>query len=464
MESYREENSELIKSYLYRTFFRAMENCGSESDVFCGNYRSVELILTPSCDLNCTYCYFTKNKDKYFTPRSLKAKEIVDNIRAIINWFIENRYNPSLELFGGDPIFNGAAFYALDVILDGVKSGLKPPRIVIPTNGSFIDDDDKVIKLFRLKDSFKHYGVDLILSLSIDGYFLDNKNRPKKKGNRSKDFYRKIFEFAAEYKAGFHPMIYSENIDLWPENFLWFQAMFSKYSIAWDNIYLLEVRNPEWSVQQTIGLAKFVEFLIDWAFTKLGKDDYIGFITRGKGFNILSNPFSTLGRGIGCSIQSTIGIRTGDLTVFPCHRLMYKGMEAFRFIKDSDSIVDIEAINPELFITIQSIDHRSFPVCETCAFKELCSGGCLGAQYEVTGDPFTPIPTVCRMEQLKILAILSKYEELGILHDYMRILNYEKVYAINKIINGGLLDVYRKTIKSKEFPERRWIKALSARL
>jgi len=49
---------------------------------------------------------------------------------------------------------------------------------------------------------------------------------------------------------GFHPMIYSNKIEYWIDNFLWFQKMFYKYGINPFNVYLLEVRNVEWLPQQ----------------------------------------------------------------------------------------------------------------------------------------------------------------------------------------------------------------------
>lgn len=449
-KTYEQENKELISNFIKRTFVSATtQDYGSE--VFLGNYRTIELILNPACDLNCKYCYFVKHQKDYFTKPSLKKANILENTKLLLDWIAGNNMNVRLELFGGDPIMNGIAFDVLNIIYSHIKKGLKVEMITIPTNGSFVEYDDKINKIFDFKQLAIDLGTYLFLSISVDGVFMDKANRPKRKGERSIDFYHKLFSFASKYGSGFHPMIYSNNIEFWPENFLWFQHMFSKYGIPWDSIYLLEVRNPEWSKKQIIDFASFVEFLIDWVVYKIGKDNLVDFVTRGRGFNILANPFNTIGRGIGCSIQSTIGVRVGDLTVYPCHRLMYPGMEAFRFKKIEDNILDIEPGNLELFFTIASIDHREFPICELCPFRELCSGGCLGAQYEATGDPFTPIPTVCLVEQVKVLSIISKYEDIGVLDKFLSVVSYRKKNAILELIKGGYIETYRNIKQNAKF-------------
>jgi len=42
-------------------------------------------------------------------------------------------------------------------------------------------------------------------------------------------------------------MIYSNMIEYWSDNFLWFMRNYVKYGIPLNNLYLLEIRNVEWS-------------------------------------------------------------------------------------------------------------------------------------------------------------------------------------------------------------------------
>jgi radical SAM protein with 4Fe4S-binding SPASM domain len=77
-------------------------------------------------------------------------------------------------------------------------------------------------------------------------------------------------------------------------------------------------------------------------------------------------------------------------------------METAEFITENNKITGLRAKNIELWFAIQAIHNTVFPYCEKCGINSICSGGCLGAQYEATGSVFTPIPSVCRMSHAKI--------------------------------------------------------------
>jgi radical SAM protein with 4Fe4S-binding SPASM domain len=297
--------------------------------------------------------------------------------------------------------------------------------IMVPTNYTFILKDELIEYAEDIISKFSDIGIRVDLSASFDGKFLDSSNRPLKtvinsngkiKEPRDDQYYNKVFEFSRRHNFGFHPMVYSNKIEEWKDNFLWFQKKLKEHDMDWKNIYLLEVRNAEWTSQQIIEFGKFMKFLIYYAWEKVGENelDYKNFLFEGRGFNILSGPLSRIGRGLGCSIQSSFYVRLGDLTVNPCHRTMYPGFEYFKFKTMDDRIVGIESVNPELMTTIYSTDFSNQPYCEQCGINNICTKGCLGAQYEVTGDLFTPIPTVCELEHVKILSMIEAYQEIGI--------------------------------------------------
>jgi len=242
-------------------------------------------------------------------------------------------------------------------------------------------------------------------------------------------FYDKLFRFSKDFNVGFHPMIYSNGIEKWKDNFLWFQEMFKKYDLPFHNLYLLEVRNKEWNIKQCQEFEKFVNFLVKWTWEKCDKDveKISNFIFKEKGFNILTSSLSTVGRGIGCSVQSTMMLRLGDLKFSPCHRTSYDFMNAGEFVVKDGKIDNISSINPSLFFTINGINISSLPMCSICPISNFCTGGCLGSQYETTGDPFSPIPTVCRMELYKIRGLFRGYEEIGIMPKILNMINKDKV-------------------------------------
>jgi hypothetical protein len=101
-------------------------------------------------------------------------------------------------------------------------------------------------------------------------------------------------------------MIYSKGIHEWKKNFLWFQEKMAERNIPWEAIYLLQVRNQEWTQEEVWGLQDFLRFLFDFAWEKVGEDpqNLHDFLFRGTGFNILTQPISRIGRGLTCGIQS----------------------------------------------------------------------------------------------------------------------------------------------------------------
>ncbi|GAJ18003.1 unnamed protein product, partial [marine sediment metagenome] len=111
----------------------------------------------------------------------------------------------------------------------------------------------------------------------------------------------------------------------------------------------------------------------------------------------------------------------------------YEHFVTGHFIADDGRITGIRADNPELLIAIISMQSRSQPMCESCLIKHLCSGGCLGSQYEVTGDLFSPIPSVCQLEHAKIRAMITAYKELRVFDLIRDRVNLEKRNALNML-------------------------------
>jgi radical SAM protein with 4Fe4S-binding SPASM domain len=433
--TFKEENDKLINSFLERTFFIGWKNPRAKG---LENFRSIEFMLNTRCNLNCSYCYYAKyGKDLY--PLDLQDdKKVLTNLEILLDWMVENKFIPRMEVFSGDPLTQDVGLKAIEMILDKYKNlKEKPEQIVVPTNYTFILSDALVKKVDDLLVKSRKIGIPVFLSASIDGKYCEP-NRPFKVGNfdpRDDKYYEKAFAFSKKWGFYFHPMIHSGHIEKWEKNFLWFQKMLAKYGFDWKNIYLLEVRNYDWDKKSILEFEKFIEFLIKWTFSGPCNSDinqYLNFAFT-QGFNILMSPLTTTGRGLGCSIQSTIHIRMGDLSIAPCHRLSYNPFITALFKVKNGKIIGIESKNPELFLGIMSMEGKNQPGCEVCPIKEICSLGCLGSQYEVTGDPFSPIPTVCQLEHAKIRAMIKAYKSLGIFHYIKEALSPEKRMAFEYI-------------------------------
>ena len=412
-ELMKNENDQIIKNMLNRTFFQAwkLENIGKAEYQ---NYAKLELQVNAICDLKCKYCYYAKFKKDLYPAKISTKTNVLNNLDIVLRWLRKNNFYPDIELFSGELFFQDIGFEVLERIIDWQNESDVRKPIVIPSNMSFLYDDEKIKRMESLFEKSKDR---IFLSCSVDGKYSDS-NRPFINGKvRDDDYYDRMFKFAKKWQFGFHPMIYNERIEDWKENWLWWQSNMKKYEIPFNQIYLLEVRNAEWNKKQIKEFYNLVRFLVNWTWNHLKDnippEEFPLYVFRNKLFNLF-NMFTTTNRGLGCSMQSTIQLRLGDLTTSVCHRAAYKSHNLWKFITDGKEIVDVEAINYNLAIAAASYDFRNSPYCTYCSIRELCTGQCLGSMYETNGDPFIPIPTVCALEHAKVAGMLDELIELGL--------------------------------------------------
>lgn len=435
---YQKENNKLIESFLKRTFFKAWQNPGIKELI---NFQTVEIWLNNKCNLGCKYCYLNRYGDNLYPPEAQDNQKVLKNLEIFLDWLIENKFTLRIELFGGEPLIQETGFKAIEMILEKYKNIKKKPcSLVIPTNYTFLLSEKLTQRIENLLKKAKKIDLPIFLSASFDGKYCE-KSRPFKNikssqlDPRNDKYYDKAFTFGKKWGFGFHPMIYSEEIKKWKKNWLWFQKKFQKHNIPWDNIYLLEIRNAEWRNEQILEFGKFIEFLIKWTFHNPchgNLEEFLFFLLR-KGYNILGSPFTTVGRGIGCSIQSAVHLRLGDLALVPCHRTSYPPFVFGHFKTKKNKIIGVEISNPELMLTIYSFDAKNQPQCENCLLKTLCSFGCLGSQFETTGDLFSPIPVVCQLEHIKIASIINALKELKVFEAVLNKTDSQKSEALRMI-------------------------------
>jgi len=360
-----------------------------------------------------------KYHKSYFPKGSQVPDTILHNTDLLIDWLYDNGYKPSIEMFAGDSVGDPTCRKIIHKLQDAALEGkVVASEIVLPTNMGWLQDKHKIKDVEELLQKAEFSGVPMFVSMSVDGKYLEE-NRPFKSKNRkwTDETYDRMFEFLVRYpQSGPHPMVYSNKIDKAIDSFLWWQENYEKYGLDWTRMYFLEVRNPEWSMEQTKEFAEFIKFVTKWSFDKVGRDKqkFVDFLLQRHGFNILGTPFTHTGRGMPCSIQACLTLRLGDLTVIPCHRTAYKHMETATMLVEDNKIKGFDTKNIELWFSIQAITSEVYPYCETCSIKYMCKGGCLGAQYEVTGNLFAPIPTVCRLFHAKIAALIEVTTELEV--------------------------------------------------
>lgn len=400
MDAYYHENQLLADSFLNTYFFKSFHKSIPHPK------RSLELIVSPKCNLGCKYCYVHKYRKQIFDENIFDEDCTIINLKRILKWMEKNEFNPDLDIFSGELFAQEIGFKVLEVIFEHeekLAEDLRCRVITVPTNFTFLNSMQLTDRIKDLQNRFQDIGIKLFLSASFDGACMEE-NRPYTKvldfdinQYRDDDYYNKVFQYCKDNDCGLHPMIYSKNIDKWKDNFLWFQEKMEQFGIAWEDLYLLNVRNEEWNDYSINEFEKFIEFLYDWTFEKVGHNpEYlVNFLLKGHGFNILSNPFTIVGRGLTCGLQNALCVRLSDLMVYPCHRTGYEHYYCGQFVEDEENVLKYKNKNAELLITVYSVHKEGMPACAQCPVNKMCPGQCLGACHESNNNLFVPIPSVC---------------------------------------------------------------------
>jgi len=418
-KEYTDENKEFFKTFLNNTFFKNWRESyrkeDPEEDFAILNYSQLEMNIGYACDLKCSYCYYKRSGKELYQNIPVRASDILKNTEKLMNFLYKNKMYANWELFAGEPFVLPYIWDWFDILYEyAAKTDIskRTRAIMIPTNLSFMKNHNKKVleKIKEYKEKFSSICVDLGLSGSFDGPFMDNFNRKpvNKKHVYNEDFYNRYSSVCEELEIGSHPMIYSSNIEYWIDNFIWFTQ-------NTNHLYLLDVRNWEWTPEQDKHLFYFMKFIVNYIFeyTKEIGISLSDYLQKTQGFNILMSPFSTIGRGLGCSIQSTLDIELHTIELIPCHRMGYKNLATGKFIFEDDGSWDFEPENVEMYIAEQSTDALSLSPCNSCPINTLCSGTCLGANYEASGDPFTVPPSFCRESTAKLAGIVKGFEDIG---------------------------------------------------
>lgn len=432
ISSYADLNDKLVYDFYDAYFFQKWKNGREEADGY-----DLELIFSPKCNLKCEYCYIHRNNENIYFRKPWVLANNIHNVELLLNWLYNNDYAPSLHIFSGELFAQEAGYQLIETILKFYQEHddkPMPPAIVIPTNATFLKDESLANRVHDFHVKFSELSIDFLLSYSFDGLYADQITRKYKTDldynlhqELDQSYYETVFENMKEHGYLPHPMVSPENIHIWKENFMWFKEMFEKHDIALESLYLLEVRNKNWTAEKIQELVSFIEFLMDfwWESYDHDAEKFVDFLLSAKkekgvsgGNNILKNNFYSQGTSCqsGCSISNYMMVNLNDLSIVPCHRLMYPELTMAHFEEQEDHSLVLKSDNTELNIGIHSFSPSSLPLCSTCIINHLCCTPCYGSNYETTKDMFTPIPSVCQMEYAKVRAILSK------------LLEYDKAY------------------------------------
>lgn len=446
-DSFQIERNQLLESYLNRYYFLTKE-IPQEG-------RSIELFVTSKCSGNCEYCYLMKHGEELYPSHLQKREDLVHNCKIFIDWYKKNQFRIPIEIFSGEIVKNGLLFELFDIFYEAFSDPMliyKPALIRMAENGDFLEDEALIEKMQSYIDKFKKIGINITLSLSIDGKYMDEVNRNRK---RDDAFYKRAFEFCIKNFYAFHPMVAASNIEHWIENYNWWKSE-SLPSVVTDECMMLEVRNNDWTPEKLEHYTKFLNHVIDYEFEKVNKDkdtftkrifrldSYPGKGYRNYSLYFVNNIYSNIDRaGASCSINNMLCVRLGDLSIVPCHRTSYKDYALGRFIVEDDKIIGYHCDNMEIDQAINSWGRITGPKCKDCFNRFYCPGVCFGSNYETNGELFIPPEKACDMLKARTVFLFTKFDELGLIpyfKKYLGKLDYNTFMNTYNTLKRGLDD------------------------
>lgn len=414
---------------------------------FCANRNGgVEFIISSACDQKCEYCYLQRHGSKMQYEKANNKDDILRNLPILLDYLDEQNFN-----YVDYDIYSGEFFqlpYWEEVLEIFYKHQLKVNKqryTTIPTNYSFIADEELTARVEYWIEKMKECKAPLHLSCSIDGpEETDNKTRPNHKKGIIKDktFYDRVFKFLAKHSYACHPMVskyflkdYKKNYDFFLNNTIDYKVLFYQDdgSYSYNLPMMLEVRDSEeWDDESLENYRNFLKYVAQQDLEKIYNGDKREFALRM--FDDFSDNYIKLtdykrtqpyilaypymcGNKISCSMQHQFVCRVGDLTMAPCHRTYYPQFEYghFELNDEKTKIIGVKGKNPMLAFKVTKFNPtRSNLKCGGCRMRAFCLQGCIGSQFEHTSELFAPQDNVCRMFEVKYTTIHEIAEEMGL--------------------------------------------------
>lgn len=299
--------------------------------------KTLLVVLSEKCNLNCSYCGVDK-----WSKKSIDPDLYLEEFRKLRSTFPDEKIK--IDFFGGEPLLQ---IPTIQRILDGVKHD-KNIKLFMPTNGLLLDEE-KV--QFLVNNQIE-------VSISFDGLWQDQ-NRLQLNGKKTLDrFIEKQHLFKQLPGVTCHTMIYKDNYNLL-ENHLYIKNTFGF------NPELTLVRDVDVWDEDSINKLKIgVAELFDWYINNPQEDMpyFIKFYLR-HFLNYQVKKVETDNCGAGTDV-----FMFSDNKVVPCTRF-----------KD----------NPEMIEEIPK--YARMPECQSCEVKNYCKKGCLFEQIKNKG----PIKELC---------------------------------------------------------------------
>ena len=314
--------------------------------------RVCTLMITHSCNLNCTYCF-----EKYKSGRKMSfdtAKHILENEFKHYKGDLKSE-RLAIELFGGEPFTN---YSLIQQIYDWTKTRTLPFNYIfqITTNGTLLTPE--------IKDWLKDRKDDIRLVMSVDGTeAMQQKNRGSDLGELPIRFVKEVWP-----NSYFKLTLSSDTLPDYAEGVisLYEQGFKIASSLA---------EGQQWKENDHLiyrmQLEKIAEYFIEHPKKELEHP-----------FNFLFKEYTDARindrlpqKNCGCG--TTIAMYDTDSTLYPCHLFlpMVHGNNAVL-----EEIADVDFSDPGALVDGQCISCPILKVCKTCFGYNYSQRGCITAR------------------------------------------------------------------------------------
>lgn len=473
--SFYEEEKKLLSVFLKDTFEQNLwtdYNHEAKRQYYTFPDYGIEFIIRPECNQKCEYCYVMKHGNELY-PKETRVdnKTILNNLSVLLDYFINEQkiVFRRIDLFAGDMFYDNLFFDVCEVIYQYYSKLYNEIRndfekevysIVIPCNCSFVQDDDKVKKFDEYKTKFNDICIDLALSWSSDGYYATETREGKP---LEEEYFNKVFRFLKKYGMGAHPMLSPSNVQYGIENYDWWKKKYIEFDfVDLSNLQnahfmpmILEVRDDGWTDDKIQLYLQYLQHIIEDRFNMCGnnverfarhlfvdvhkeselKKLKTGDVPQSWTYDPIL-PLTAPGLedqddNISCAMQKTFHVRVSDFAIPICHRLSYNHMLGgwFDYDEKLNKIVGVKPQNVTAYISAKTMKVSYAPKCITCHAQDVCFKGCLGSQYETSGEYAMPIDSVCNLLKARAGYLFRTYCQMGVIKSAF---DQDLIHPLNK--------------------------------
>lgn len=329
------------------------------------------LVLTHSCNLNCTYCYekFKSSKKMDFVTGVQSLKEQLNFVRSSSNhdWLL-------VDLFGGEPLLN---FTLIQQVVEWAKQNVTdiPVRFMISSNGSILTD--------KMKQWFSENKKIIFLGISYDG------SEKRQIQNRGKNNWEALIFCKKTWpKLPFRITVSPDSIENLADDII--NSLNEGYHIVAEF-----AGGVEWPINLRELLLNELRKLRDAALENVSLDVPLinRFFKGGEDMDIIG--------AVACGSGSRCTCYDIDGTKYPC--------QMFTPLTVGERAIQLENFH------IEKEENRNDPKCKGCIIKHWCPS-CYGMNYYARGHTSSRDHSMCHVYLTQAL-VTAEFQMMKIMQE-----------------------------------------------